>query len=73
MTDSKTGMGPGLPSSMGQTVHQVVVVVVVVEEGDALWRKGDFLRTAFFYFLPFAEQSAYNLTWLYFSSKVRSG
>ena len=52
VTDSKIGMGPGLPTSFDgvQTVHQVVVVVVVGEV-DALWRKGDFLSTAFSFFL----------------------
>ena len=54
VTDSTIGMGPGLPTSFDgvQTVHQVVVVVVVVVgEVDALWRKGDFLSTAFSFFL----------------------
>ena len=52
VTDSTIGMGPGLPTSFDgvQTVHQVVVVVVVGEV-DALWRKGDFLSTAFSFFL----------------------
>ena len=80
VTDSKIGMGPGLPTSFDgvQTVHQVVVVVVVGAV-DALWRKGDFLSTAFSFSLVIcrAERIQSNvpvfLCALTYSSKVRSG